>query len=180
MQTKEITLSASVIALNIGRTGEKAKFQGRQVNIDLATLPAASIEFALAYGLKQYIADGTAGSEDQAGYDLGIDQRLKKLAEADFARSAGERDAKADTAEGLALRMVKEAIRAQLKLKGMKADADKITAAAKAKVAAEPKWLKQAEKELAARAALAEATDADDLLGDLLGLGSADEAGEAA
>src|SRR6476620_12579450 len=91
-----------IVKLTIGRTGEKAKFQGREITLDLTTMPADSLAFALIYGLKQYIADGTAGSEDQTGYDVGIEQRLAKLAEGDFTRKTGERGQRMDTPEGRA------------------------------------------------------------------------------
>lgn len=156
------------LALQIGRTGEKAKYQGRIVNIDLATLPAASLAFALQYGLKQYIADGTAGSEDQTGYDVGIDQRLAKLAEGDFSRKAGERGPRADTPEGRAKKLAVAAIRAKLAEANVKADAKVINDRADKMVTEQPIWLEKAKKALAEEAKLAAAMDSDDILGDLL------------
>jgi hypothetical protein len=159
---KSVAFEATTVALQIGRTGEKAKFQGREVTIDLAKLPLESVAFALAYGLKQYIADGTAGSEDQKGYDLGIDQRLKKLAEADFARAAGEaKGPRTDTPEGRARKLAADAIRKHLKANNLTADAKAINEAAAKKAEAEPKWLKLAKSQLAAEQALQ-----DDLLAD--------------
>lgn len=160
----------SKVNLQIGRTGEKAKFQGQQVTIDLAGLPHASVIFALQYGLKQYIADGTAGSEDQAGYDLGIRLRLEKLAEGDFSRKAGERGPRADTAEGRAKKMAIAAIRAKLVAAGQKAEAKAIAEAAGKMVEAQPVWLERAKKALAEEAKLADATDIGDVLEGLLGL----------
>lgn len=158
------------LKIQIGRTGEKAKFQGKEVEIDLRTLPAASVWFALQYGLKQYIADGTAGSEDQTGYDVGIAQRLAKLAEGDFTRKTGEREAKADTPEGRAKKMAVAAIKAKLKAAGQKADAAKINEAAAKMVDQQPQWLERARKALAEEAKLAESADIGDILGDIAGM----------
>jgi hypothetical protein len=158
------------LVLQIGRTGEKAKFQGREVKIDLRTIPAASLAFALQYGLKQYIADGTAGSEDQTGYDVGIDQRLAKLAEGDFTRKTGERATRADTPEGRAKKLAVAAIRAKLQAAGQKADVAKINEAAAKMVEAQPVWLERAKKMLKEEAALADSADIGDVLGDMLGL----------
>lgn len=166
----EIMRGEGVLVLQIGRTGEKAKFQGREVKIDLAKLPAASIAFALQYGLKQYIADGTAGSEDQNGYDVGLQQRLDKLAEGDFSRKAGERGPRADTPEGRAKKLAVQAIRAKLQAAGQKADAAKINEAAAKMVEAQPVWLERAKKALAEEAKLAESADMGDILADLAGL----------
>lgn len=162
------------VELQIGRTGEKAKFQGRIVKIDLTTLPAESVAFALHYGLKQYIADGTAGSEDQAGYDLGIDLRLKKLAEADFRRAAGERGPRADTPESRAKKLAAKAIRDKLAAAGQKAEPAKINEAATKMVEAQPVWLERARKQLADEAKLANDADLGDILGDILGLADVD------
>lgn len=160
-----------VLSLKIGRTGEKAKYQGQVVEIDLAKLPAESIAFALVYGFKQYIADGTAGSEDQAGYDLGIRLRLQKLAEGDFTRAAGERGPKVETAEGLARKNAAAAIRAHLTAKGVKAEAKVINEAAAKQVESNPKWLKEAQASIEASRKLAETLDLGDLFADLTGAG---------
>lgn len=158
------------LVIQIGRTGEKAKFQGKLVKIDLTALPVESIRFALEYGLKQYIADGTAGSEDQTGYNVGIDQRLAKLAEGDFSRKTGEREAKGDSPEGRAKKMAVAAIKAKLAASGAKADAKAINEAAAKMVEAQPVWLEKAKKALAEEAKMAEAADVGDILNDLLGL----------
>lgn len=158
------------VTITIGRDSDKAKFKAKTVEIDLSKLPADSLAFALHYGLKQYIADGTAGSADQTGFDVGVDMRVKKLAEADFRRAAGERGPRADTPQSLAVKLATEALRKQLAAKGAKADAKAITEAAKKAVEANPAWIKRAEKELAERAKLAETLDLGDILGDLIGL----------
>lgn len=173
-----VSFRGDTLNLKIGRTGEKAKFQGREVSLDLSKLPLTSLAFALTYGLKQYIADGTAGSEDQAGYDLGIDQRLRKLAEGDFTRTSGERTAKPDTPERRALKMATDALKAKIKASGATADAAKIKEAAAKMVEAQPRWLADAKKAIAAEARLAEELDIDDFLGDMIGLTDGDE-GEA-
>lgn len=177
-ETLNVTVAGNTtLQLQIGRTGEKAKFQGRLVEIDIAKLPAASVVFALQYGLKQYIADGTAGSEDQTGYNVGIDQRLAKLAEGDFTRKASEGTTRSDSPEGRAKKMAVAAIKAKLAASGAKADAKAINEAAAKMVEAQPVWLEKAKKALAEEAKMAEAADVGDILNDLLGLGaSADDA----
>lgn len=156
------------VVLSIGRTGEKAKFQGRDVTLDLSKLPADSIAFALIYGLKQYLADGTAGSEDQTGYDVGLDQRIKKLQEADFTRKAGSTGPRATTPEGLAKKLAADAIRLKLANAGAKADAKAINEAAAKMVEAQPVWLERAKKELAETAKMS--AGLDDIMADLMGL----------
>lgn len=167
--------TSHIVTLQIGRTGEKAKFQGREVTIDLTAMPADSLAFALIYGLKQYIADGTAGSEDQTGYDVGIEQRLAKLAEGDFSRKAGERGPRADTPEGRAKKLAVAAIRQKLKAAGQDATAAKINEAAAKMIDAQPVWLERARKALAEEAKLADATDIGDIMEGLLGLTDGDE-----
>lgn len=169
------------LTLTIGRDSDKAKFKARTVTIDLHTLPNESLAFALHYGLKQYIADGTAGSADQGGFDVGVDQRVKKLKEADFRRASGERGPKQDTPESLALKNATAALRKRLAAAGQKADASAIKAAAQKAVEANPKWVADAKKELAERAKLIDSLDLGDILGDLLGMteGDADESTEA-
>jgi hypothetical protein len=169
-ETNQAVVTASgIVSLQIGRTGEKAKYQGRVVSFDLATMPPASLLFALEYGLRQYVADGTAGSEDQTGYDVGIDQRLKKLAEGDFSRAKGERQAKADTAEARAVKNAISAIKAKLAQANVKAEAKVIKERAEKMVGDNPKWLADARKQLAEEAKMAEGFE--DILGDLLGVG---------
>lgn len=161
------------LSLQIGRTGEKAKFQGRLVNIDLRTLPAASIAFALEYGLKQYLADGTAGSEDQTGYDVGLDQRIAKLKEGDFSRKAGTSGPRQTTPEGLAKKLAADAIRLKLSAAGHKADAKAINEAAAKMVEAQPVWLERAKKELAETAKMS--AGLDDIMADIMGLTDGEE-----
>lgn len=171
VNTTALTIEvAQELTIQIGRTGEKAKFQGKEVKIDLTKLPMASIVFALTYGLKQYIADGTAGSEDQTGYNVGIQQRLDKLAEGDFTRKSGEREAKGDSPEGRAKKMAVAAIKAKLAASGAKADTKAINEAAAKMVEAQPVWLEKAKKALQEEAKMAEAADVGDILNDLLGL----------
>lgn len=168
---------AQELVIQIGRTGEKAKFQGKEVKLDLTKLPMTSIVFALTYGLKQYIADGTAGSEDQTGYNVGIDQRLAKLAEGDFTRKSAEGTTRSDSPEGRAKKMAVAAIKAKLAASGAKADAKAINEAAAKMVEAQPVWLEKAKKALAEEAKMAEAADVGDILNDLLGLTGDDAEG---
>lgn len=174
-----ITARASgVVQITIGRDSDKAKFKSKLVQIDLSTLPDDAIAFALHYGLKQYIADGTAGSADQGGFDVGVEQRVKKLKEADFRRASGERGPKQDTPESLALKNATAALRKRLAAAGQKADASAIKAAAQKAVEANPKWVADAKKELAERAKLIDSLDLGDILGDLLGMTDNEEEAE--
>lgn len=179
MQITQITFEPAVLEMTIGSTGKRARFEPKTVQMDLAALPKESIEFALAYGLKQYIADGAAGSEDQAGFNLGVDQRVRKLLEADFARTKGEATNRPDTAEVRAKKLAAQAIRTKLQANGAKADAKAINEAAGKMVAADPKWLAAAKKQLADEAKLreqeAEADGMDDIMADLLGLKASEE-----
>lgn len=182
MQITQITFEPAVLEMTIGSTGKRARFEPKLVQMDLASLPKESIEFALAYGLKQYIADGAAGSEDQAGFNLGVDQRVRKLLEADFARTKGEGSAKPDTADTRAKKLATQAIRTKLAANGAKADAKAISEAAAKMVAADPKWKAAATKQLADEAKLREAeaeTDGmDDIMSGLLGLVDGEPEGE--
>lgn len=163
MQITQITFEPAVLEMTIGSTGKRARFEPKTVQLDMAALPKESVEFALAYGLKQYIADGAAGSEDQAGFNLGVDQRVRKLLEADFARTKGEGQAKPDTEEGRAKKLASMAIREKLKQAGAKADPKAVSEAAAKMVAADPKWKKAAAKQLAEEAKLrAEAAEGDE------------------
>ncbi len=180
MQITQIAFEPTVLEMTIGSTGKRARFEPKTVQLDLAAMPKESIEFALAYGLKQYIADGAAGSEDQAGFNLGVDQRVRKLLEADFSRTRGEGQAKPDSEEVRARKLAAMAIREKLKAAGAKADAKAINEAAAKMVAADPKWTKAAAKQLADEARLREAeAEADDGLGDIMAGLLADAGGNA-
>lgn len=180
MQLEQITFAAPVFETMIGSTGKRARFQPKEVTLDMAALPKESLEFILAYGVRQYLADGAAGSEDQAGFNLGIEQRIRKLLEADFSRSRGEAQAKPDSEEVRARKLAAMAIREKLKAAGAKADAKAINEAAAKMVAADPKWVKAAAKQLADEAKLREAeAEADDGLGDIMAGLLADAGGNA-
>lgn len=164
---KAIEWEQSQITLTIGSTGAKAKYKAATVNLDLATLPAESIVFALRYGLKQYIADGTAMDKDlasQSGFDAGVADRVRKLLEADFKRtSGGERGPRTDTPEGRARKLAATAIRKHLKDNGLEAEAKAVNEAAAKQVENNPKWLVLAKQQLADEAALTEADDFEGL-----------------
>jgi hypothetical protein len=144
-----------------------------EVTLDVRTLPAESIAKVLTYGLGQYIADGAAGSEDQKGYEAGIADRLRKLREADFKRTAGEgRGPATDTPEGRARKLAAAAIRDAIKAQGVSADAKAINEAAQKQVEANPKWLKLAKAQLADEAKLREQPDEGiaDIVAGLMGV----------
>jgi predicted lipid-binding transport protein (Tim44 family) len=161
-----------MLNLSIGGKTARSKYEPKAVAVDWENLPDASRQFVLLYGLKQYLADGTAGAESQDDFNAGIDGRLAKLVSGDLSRKTGERDAKADSPEGRAFKLAKEAIRARI-TNARKADPkadinatkEAIDAAAKAWVEKDPKWLKEATRQL--EEAKAAASDADTLLADL-------------
>lgn len=161
------TANGNALLITVGGKTARSKFEPRAVTVDWENLPADSRAFITLYGLKQYLADGTAGAESQDDFNAGIDSRLAKLASGDLSRKTGERDAKADTPEGLALKLAKAGVRAKLKEAGKTADADTITAAAKVWVEKNPEWLKEATAQLARGKKLAEASDPAALLADL-------------
>jgi hypothetical protein len=163
----------------IGKVTEKSKpfpngdqREAFEVSINLASLPVTSLGFALAYGLKQYISDGAAGSEDLAGFKLGIQQRIDKLLSGDFTREASAGGFKADTPESLAIKLAAGVLRAKAKAAGIKADPKALAEAAKKLAAANPKYLAQATAEIAAKAELLAGAgdDGDDFLQGLLGV----------
>lgn len=182
MNIQQISFESPVVDMTIGSNGKRARFEPQAVQLDLASLPHESLAFALLYGLKQYIADGAAGSEDQAGFNLGIEQRVRKLVEADFARTKGEGGSKPDSAETRARKLATLAIREKLKANNAKAEPKQIAEAASKMVAADPKWLKAATKQLADEAALRdEETDGGlgDVMEGLLGLTTEEDETEA-
>lgn len=103
------------IEMQIGGATKRSKYTPKAVSIEWDKLPPASQDFVIRYGLKQYLADGVAGAEDQAAFDAGVDERLGKLTSGDLSRTKGEGKAKPDTELGRAQKLAKESIRAKIK-----------------------------------------------------------------
>lgn len=160
----------TVQTLTIGGNTKRSKLGQHKVEIDFDALPQASKSFVIAYGLKQYIADGMAGANDETDAASGVSERVRKLKEADFARTRGE-STNVDSVEQRAIKLAKAAIRTALKAKNAKADKEQIDTAAKAYVERDPQWKLKAKEQLDFEATLAEQVtneEEDSILADLL------------
>lgn len=108
-----------MIELTIGGQTKRSKYQPKTVTVDWASLPPASQDFIVRYGLKQYLADGVAGAESQADFDAGVEERLGKLKSGDLTRTKGDGAKRPDTETGRAQKLAKDAIRAKIKAAGL-------------------------------------------------------------
>ncbi len=169
------------IVLTIGGNTKRSRFT-HEAKVDWEKLPEESRAFIIRYGVKQYLADGTAGAETEAEFKAGVDSRVAKLLAADFTRAKGEGNAKPDTPEGRALKLAKAFLREQIKTanaKALAADAkaeplkpapEVIEASAKKMLAANGKWLAEAKAQIEREKALAgEETGEEDIMA-LLGI----------
>lgn len=165
-------MAQSIINLVIGGKTKRSNTGQHPVSLDWNALPDESQAFVIAYGLKQYLADGMAGKETEADAKAGVEARVAKLLAADFTRTRGEGNAKPDSVEGRALKLARAFIRAKLKSANKTAEKEQVDAAAKKLVETQPKWKVEAKSQLdaeaATNAALAE-DESDDILADLLG-----------
>lgn len=168
----------STQTLTLGGATKRSKIVPFERTVTWDGLPDNAQEFIVRYGLKQYLADAMAGATEQSDAVAKVDARLAKLMSGDLSRTRGEGSDKPDTETGRALKLAKAAIRAKLKEANKTADKDAVNAAAQNLVDAQPKWLKEAKKQLeaeaAANAALAE-EEGDDILADLLSGGEEEE-----
>ena len=143
----------------IGGQTKRSKFTPKSVEIDFEKLPQGSTEFLLAYGLKQYLADGAAGAQSQSEFDEGIAARLDNVKKASFARARVERGPSDDT-ETLAASLAKQEIRRRAKAKKVELSKDRVDELAKqARESKSTFWhgcLEEASRQIAARAKLAE------------------------
>lgn len=99
-----------------GAKVELEPFTAKTVKIDLQSLPAASVDKLIEYGLTQYLGDGSAGAESQSDFESGIDAKLAKLSEGDFSRKTGERNAGSviESEDKLTMALIKSAIKSRL------------------------------------------------------------------
>lgn len=161
-----------MINLTIGGTTKRSNNGQHTVEIDFDALPDASRDFVIRYGLKQYLADGAAGAGSNAELVAGVEERVRKLREADFQRTRGEGSAKPDTEERIAMKLAKELIRVKAKAAGVTLPKEKVEAAAEAFLAKdtdEAKAIKtEAKRQIAAKAKLtADDATADAFLAEL-------------
>jgi len=160
------------IELTIGGTTKRSNNGQHTVSVDWDALPEESRAFVIRYGLKQYLADGAAGAGSNEELVNGVNERVRKLAEADFQRTRGEGAAKPDTEERIALRLAKELIRAKAKAASVTLPKEKVEAAAVAFLAKDTDDAKaikaEAKRQMQAKAKLATSdAGADDLLAEL-------------
>lgn len=167
----------TTIQLTIGGKSKRSRLGQHSVAIEWDKLPDASQLFVINYGLRQYLADATAGAGTEADAKAGIESRVRKLQDADFSRTRGEAADKPDTVEGRFLKLARADIRERLKAANQTVEKEKIADAAKAllakkdehplakKLFAEAK--RQIDAEAKAKDTLA-AEDGADILADLL------------
>lgn len=164
--------------LTVGGNTKRSKLGTFAIELpDFNDLPEATRNFIVAYGLKQYLADGMAGAADRDDAQAGIDERKRKLIEADFQRTRGEGTAKPDSLEARTLKLVKAAIREAMKAKSVKATKEMVDAAAQKLLESEgaDKFRKEAQRQLDTEAKFkGEADVMDDILADLIGDDSED------
>lgn len=159
------------IELTIGGNTKRSRFKPLAVSVDWNALPDNAQAFVIAYGLRQYLADGMAGAESEAEAHNGATDRLAKLKSGDLSRARGTPSDKPDTVETRAMKLAREFIRTKLKAANKTAEKEKIAEAAKKLVDTQDKWKAMAKEQLdaeaKAKAALADDETAD-LLADLL------------
>lgn len=156
-----------MIKLTIGGKTKRSANGQYDVELDWENLPSESRDFVIHYGLKQYLADGAAGATSRDEMVAGVDERVRKLREADFTRRTGE--AKPDSETTRAIKLAKAAIRAAAKAKGVNPPSgDKMAEMAARLVESNPQYRKDAAKQLEAERKAAEAFAGDDTMQDLL------------
>lgn len=152
--------------LIIGGTSKRSKFQ-REVSFDL---PETSVDFITKYGLKQYLADKTAGAKTADDFNAGIDEGLRRIAESDFTRAKGEGNGlgQPDTAERRFAKLVRTFINSKVKAAGLKFTAEQLAAAVSAFMdggSADAESMKaEAARQVTNEAKMRDATDGTDLL----------------
>lgn len=145
--------------MTIGGKTARSKFTPKTVMVDWDNLPEVSKQFAIQYGLKQYLADGAAGSESQADFESGIDARLDNLTSGEFKRTR-EGAGPTDSVEVLARRLASDEVTAALKTAGKKLEKEAKAAVVDAHLGKNADRLKKAAKaQIDARKAAADAVD---------------------
>jgi len=141
----------STIELTIGGNTKRSRTGQHPVKIEWDKLPEAAQDFIVKYGLKQYLADGMAGAENEADAKSGVESRVAKLLSGDLTRAKGETVTRTDTPEGRALKNAKAAIRQAMKEANIsqKEMGEAIAEAAADYVKNDPTWIEEAKAELA-------------------------------
>jgi len=163
-----------MINLTIGGTTKRSNNGQHEVVVDWENLPQESRDFIILYGLKQYMADGAAGATSHDELKQGVEERYRKLREADFQRR-GTGVERQDSETGRALKLARAAIRAACKAKNVGTpEKEKLAEMAAGLIEKNPQYRKDAKAQLAAEAKAVEGFTGDDamqaLLQDLAGL----------
>jgi hypothetical protein len=113
--------------LTIGGNTKRSKLGTFDVELpDFDVLPEKTRDFVIAYGLKQYLADGMAGAADRDAAQEGIDKRTAKLLEGDFTRTRGDGAGKVDSVDQRALKLIRQMIRDKAKAQSVKLDKEQV------------------------------------------------------
>lgn len=142
--------STMTVELTIGGNTKRSTTGQHPVKVEFHQLPDASQDFIIRYGLKQYLADGTAGATSVEEAATGVNDRLAKLISGDLTRTRGDKEP-VDTVETRAVKIVKGVIAQQAKAKGVKLSKEQVAATVKAVMDNEDKakqYRAQAKKEL--------------------------------
>lgn len=158
----------NTIELVIGGNTKRSRTGQHPVSVDFDALPETSKAFIVSYGLKQYLADGMAGAETEADAKAGVEARVQKLQSGDLSRQRGEGASKADTVEGRALKLAREAIRASLKAANQTAEKELIAEAAKEFIKTDESFMKEAKKQLDQEAKAKETLSGSDALASIM------------
>lgn len=142
----------NVIEIQVGSNGKRNKIGLIPVSLDWDVLSDETKMVVIKHGLKQYLADASAGVTDRKVAEERIMAKRAKLLSGDFTRTRGEGVSKPDTTESRALKLARDFIREQLKALNAKAEKEQIAEAAKELVESEPQYLAEAKKQLEAEA----------------------------
>lgn len=157
-----------MINLTIGGTTKRSNNGQHEVAIDWDNLPGASREFIIAYGLKQYLADGAAGAANHDELVNGVEARVAKLLSGDLTRRASGVE-RQDTETGRALKLARAAIRALCKVQGVPVpEKDKLGEMAAKLIESNPQYRKDAQAQLKAEAKAVESFAGDETMAALL------------
>lgn len=158
--------------IKLGGNTKRSKLGTFEVAVPaFAEMPAASQAFIVAYGLKQYLSDAMAGAPDRDAAQAAIDARVTKLETGDLTRTKGEAKGTVDSLEARTMKLIKAAIRAAMKAKGIKATKELVDeAAGKLRESARgEQFMAEAASQLMTESQLAEGDDdMDSLLADLM------------
>ena len=169
---------ANTFALTIGGATKRSKAGSYDVNVDFDGLPAASQQFLIAYGIKQYLADGAAGTTTNEDLKAGVDERLTKMKEGTVKTRTSSGKGPSDNVDVVAKQLATRLIRDKAKAKGVTLTKEKLAELVEKLLNLQGEDFKrQAAEEIEARKAraaeVAEMAD-DDAFADLFGTDEAE------